>query len=205
MLLTPSIDVPKGSLGSRSFSIVGSLDATASVRKHVSGGGSSMNARYAWLLTVAALSGCVRQYLSPQFDPSGAQFKGVASYLHDASAVQVVFVHGMCTHSEDKWVNQVWEPQILDALEAVIGEKKLEARECTEQSKYCIVPRSYSIGKKQLDARFLLWSGSTAEAKTKLHFDERPRAVTSLETRAPERTNQERTHQRLPLLPQRRG
>ena len=101
-----------------------------------------MNARYAWRPTVAALSGCVRQYLSPQFDPSGAQFKGVASYLHDASAVQVVFVHGMCTHSEDKWVNQVWEPQILDALEAVIGEKKLEARECTQQSKYCIVPRS---------------------------------------------------------------
>src|SRR5688572_8312548 len=129
---------------------------------------------FALLLVVAWLPGCMRQYTSPQFDPQDADFKGVASYLRDAAVVRVVFVHGMCTHSEEDWIDDTWNPAIQRSLNAVIGTTESKSHALAPESEYSIVRRSYAIGTKQLDARFVLWSESTAAAKRRLQFDAPP-------------------------------
>jgi hypothetical protein len=137
-----------------------------------------MSPRFAWMLPlIATLAACGRPYLRPEFDPPDTQFKGVASYLKDASAVQVVFVHGMCTHEKKHWVDEAWDPQIARSLGAVIG-RQADARstQLSPRAKYTIVPRSYNVGSKQLHARFVLWSESTTPAKNKLSFDNPPPA-----------------------------
>lgn len=131
------------------------------------------------LLSLLVVSGCIPQYYTPRFDPKGTDFRGIASYLHDASEVKVIFVHGICTHDSKHWIDEGWDPQIKRALQAALEQETHAAELAPRVRPYDIQKRTYFIGpsqRKKLDARFIIWSDATKALKSKLLYDDAPPA-----------------------------
>src|SRR5688572_693833 len=72
------------------------------------------------VLLIVAFGGCGKQYSQPQIEPSRRPFPGIASHLlaSGGNTVHVLFVHGMCTHTEREWVEGSWRPAIQAVLMA---------------------------------------------------------------------------------------
>lgn len=116
-------------------------------------------------LALAVLSGCVRHYIRPQFDPEGAQLLGIANALLDKDEVNVLFVHGMCTHTENQWIDREWETEIKRTLAAQLQSRTEKAAIAGDLPSARLVDRNYQIAGKKLNAKFLLWSEITTPIK----------------------------------------
>ena len=64
-----------------------------------------------FLVCITALTGCLRPYEHSVFDPPTAQLPGITSQWTATSGgdVRVLFVHGMCTHTEANWITTGWD------------------------------------------------------------------------------------------------
>jgi hypothetical protein len=128
-------------------------------------------------LVLAILSGCVRHYIRPQFDPEEAQFRGIASALLEHDEVNVLFVHGMCTHTVSEWIDRDWEPEIKRTLAAELQSQTEKAAIKGDSPPARLIERSYQIGNKKLNAKFLLWSDITTPIKqNSVKYDDPPPA-----------------------------
>lgn len=125
------------------------------------------------VLLIVAFGGCGKQYSQPQIEPSRRPFPGIASHLlaSGGNTVHVLFVHGMCTHTEREWVEGSWRPAIQAVLMAQqINERKTPAADTL--SPIQTIDKTFDIvGGRKLEARFLLWSALTADDKKTLLYD----------------------------------
>ncbi len=124
-----------------------------------------------FLLLGFILTACTRPYSRPDLKPGNAEFPGLANFAKsrpDHAAVDVLSVHGMCTHGRE-WVTEAGHRfgEFLD-LEYLEPEKPItevsgieiwlnQLRSDTGQ----VVVRNYA----------LVWSGLTAVAKRSLCYD----------------------------------
>lgn len=120
----------------------------------------------------SVLIGCATPYSTPSLNPENAQFPGIraaweSSPNHD---VRVIFVHGMCTHTQTSWITNGWDQDMKSYFHSVsIRANTLPAVEGVK-----LYGREYHIGRNIISARFLIWSGLTADAKRSLYFDNSP-------------------------------
>ncbi|MGA2779359.1 MAG: hypothetical protein ABSF94_17525 [Steroidobacteraceae bacterium] len=126
------------------------------------------------LLSLCALSmaGCLRPYRNSVFDPPTAQFPGIISQWGGTSGsnIRVLFVHGMCSHTEANWITAGWDVVIKGYFPA---ETMTEAAHSTV-GQVQIVDHDYQIGPNKLAGRFLIWSPLTTADKARLNFDNPP-------------------------------
>lgn len=123
-------------------------------------------------LIALTLSACIRPYARSELDPANGHFSGITAYWGQSSSsqVRVLFVHGMCTHTEDGWVTHGWDQSIqryfgIDATDVKVLPKLVN-------DYASIVQREYHIGASKLSARYLVWSSLTASDKAAIQFDD---------------------------------
>jgi len=128
------------------------------------------------VLAVVALtvSACMRPYARSELDPADGHFTGITAYWGQSasSRVRVLFVHGMCTHTEDGWVTHGWDRSIQEYFGIDATDVKQLPDLPTDHA--TIVQRDYQIGASMLSARYLLWSSLTAGDKAAIQFDDPP-------------------------------
>lgn len=124
------------------------------------------------LLCASVVSGCLRPYSKSVIDPSGATFPGITSNWTATSGkeVRVLFVHGICTHTEDQWISGGWDVVIPRYFKG----STVTGRDLRSVGPVQIVSREYLIGNNTLSARYLIWSPLTQTDKAKLNFDNPP-------------------------------
>jgi hypothetical protein len=124
------------------------------------------------LLCAVALVGCLRPYFHSVFDPPDAHFPGITSEWKAGSAndVRVLFVHGICTHTEANWIATGWDVVIPGYFKSVtVTEKPLP-----NVGQVKLIDREHGIGANTISGRFIIWSPLTADDKAKLNFDNPP-------------------------------
>jgi hypothetical protein len=126
----------------------------------------------ALLFISTSLAGCFRPYSKSVFDPTDATFKGITTNWTKTSAneVRVLFVHGICTHTEDSWITKGWDVVIPGYFTSAT----FTGKELAQVGQVRLYDREYMIGKNTLSGRFLIWSPLTAADKSKLNFDNSP-------------------------------
>jgi|SRR5271166_2006177 len=126
------------------------------------------------LVCVCALTatGCLRPYSTPVLDPPNAQFPGIMSQWNKTTGadVRVLFVHGICTHTEDSWITQGWDV----VMRGYFTSETMTPKPVPPVGQVQIVDHEYKIGSNTISGRFLIWSALTAADKAKLNFDNPP-------------------------------
>ncbi len=131
----------------------------------------------AWIALAACmafvLSACATRYLAPRFEsrPAGqTDFPGIAQLVADApdGAVDVVLVHGMCTHYEK------WATDSILQLFAMLG-----ASEMTTITPVPVADTDVTVFKSRMTLQSrtlrvsaLLWSPVVARLKNQLCYDQ---------------------------------
>jgi len=132
------------------------------------------------LIPVVAISACM-PYRTPEFFPPDNQFPGLAS----EQAVDVVAIHGMCTHTSN-WVLESWH-QMGESLGMTYAEPSAPWWEMDEVE----VWRTRLEGTSQpisITAYAVVWSGLTTPLKTSLCYDaSRDTEMCSKSATAPDR------------------
>jgi hypothetical protein len=120
------------------------------------------------LLTVA-LSACATPYSTPKILQEGAKATGIADALRADNVVDVLLVHGMCTHGK-KWVAEV-NHNLLDMLgsEEEIENGDLEVTETFSQVE--LYSREFDVAGKKLRTHAIVWSPITVAVKKALCYD----------------------------------
>ncbi len=142
--------------------------------------GSQRAGRFAACGPLAAIAfavwvgGCFRPYARSEFDPKGSEFAGITAHWAEApsSRVRVLFVHGMCSHDEERWVTHGWDDTVVSYFG--IAPSDVTVLPELPSGRAHIVQREYHIGAGVLAARFLIWSALTAGEKAAIQFDDPP-------------------------------
>lgn len=121
---------------------------------------------------VLTLSACLRPYSKSVFDPPAATFPGITSQWHGASGsdVRVLFVHGICTHTEADWITTGWDP----VIKGYFPSATITTTPQPDVGMVHIIDHEYQIGPNKISGRYLIWSDLTKDDKTKLLYDDRP-------------------------------
>jgi hypothetical protein len=119
-----------------------------------------------------ALTGCLRPYKTSVFDPAGEKFPGITSEWTAKSGndVRVLFVHGICTHDEAKWITSGWDQVIKSYFPFVT----IPTASASSIGQVEIFDRDYQIGSNKISGRYLIWSALTRDDKAKLNYDNLP-------------------------------
>jgi hypothetical protein len=118
------------------------------------------------VVTIVAAAGCTRPYGNPVISPDSASFVGIRSQS-DEQAVDIVSMHGMCTHDRE-WVDEI-AAQLATGLDLTVssqsGPVPIDRVELFETSfadaSGATALRNYSI----------VWSGYTTDLKASLCYD----------------------------------
>lgn len=124
------------------------------------------------LLFTALLTGCPRPYSTSVVDPQNAQFPGITKHWQRPAGadVRVLFVHGICTHTESTWITNGWDV----VMKGYFPSETMTPKPIPPVGEVQIVDHEYEIGTNKISGRFLIWSPLTAGDKAKLNFDDPP-------------------------------
>jgi hypothetical protein len=148
------------------------LPATCSRQRQVrsrAGGRSWVGLLIGLLFSTVVLTGCLRPYSKSKFDPPAAQFPGITSQWHGTSGtdIRVLFVHGICTHDESKWITSGWD----QVMKGYFPSETMTANPKPPVGQVEIIDHEYQIGANKISGRYLIWSALTSTDKAKLNYD----------------------------------
>lgn len=126
----------------------------------------------ALLCASATLLGCTTPYQPPVFVAGGADFPGIVGVIEKSPArpVDVVLIHGMCTHDDD------WAHGAIDLLLAAVDTNlapvlKGAARLSAQADEVQVVTRTVTIAGGTVRFSALIWSPLTTPLKKQLDYD----------------------------------
>ena len=124
------------------------------------------------LLIVLALSGCGRQFVSPDVRPQDATFIGIRKALDNAPVVDVVYVHGMCTHTAEDIATKLDE--LLTQMHVPHAPLTPATLPKPSDLPYggLLYEASYPSGSSKLRLHAILWSPITNPYKQRLCYDQ---------------------------------
>lgn len=130
--------------------------------------------RWTTLLCAAtALTACTTPYRPPVLVHGGAAFNGIAGLIepHNAKQVDVLLVHGMCTHTRDD------AKEAIDRLAAALDKNLLAelpkaAAPTSDVEGIQIETRTLQVGKSAVRFTALVWSPLTQTLKQQLTYDQ---------------------------------
>ncbi|MBN8490293.1 MAG: hypothetical protein J0M00_02535 [Burkholderiales bacterium] len=131
----------------------------------------SFAARVALALVMAgALAGCSTPYKSPAFASSSGntRFEGIVDLLEPQRPLDLLFVHGMCTHDE------LWATGAVTNIYAALGgTEKVELQPVeVEDTGIRLYQQTLSTPRGPIRANAILWSPLTAPLKARLCYDQ---------------------------------
>ena len=123
------------------------------------------------LLLMVLLSGCTTPYSPPVVVKGSPGFQGIVDQLAPSAPLDVVLVHGMCTHDES-WAYEAMD-EILKAIDTNIKPSKEEALTTlsTAMPKIQVIQREADTAGGKLRFTALVWSKLTEPLKQQLLFD----------------------------------
>lgn len=123
------------------------------------------------LLLMVLLSGCTTPYSPPVVVKGSPGFQGIVDQLDPSAPLDVVLVHGMCTHDES-WAYEAMD-EILKAIDINIKPSKEAAltAQSTAMQKIQVIQREADTASGKLRFTALVWSKLTEPLKQQLLFD----------------------------------
>lgn len=127
--------------------------------------------RLSLLPALGLLAACSTPYRPPVVVHDSATFPGIASIVKDAGArpVDVLLVHGMCTH------DTAWAERQIDRITGIVEEHApataSTAANATTAPRIDVVERTRTIAGGTVRFHALVWSPLTAGLKHQLDFD----------------------------------
>ena len=120
---------------------------------------------------IGALAACSTPYGSPVFAAKAGgdtSFPGVAAAMERDRPLDVLFVHGMCTH------DATWAAQAIQQLAAALGARATDALRPTPVpgTEVVLYQQTLDSERGQVRANALLWSPVTTPLKQQLCYDE---------------------------------
>lgn len=128
-------------------------------------------ARLSLLLALGLCAACSTPYRPPVVVHDSVTFPGIASIVKDAGArpVDVLLVHGMCTH------DTAWAERQIDRIAGIVEEHApataSAAATVTAAPRIDVVERTRTIAGGTVRFHALVWSPLTAGLKRQLDFD----------------------------------
>jgi hypothetical protein len=127
-----------------------------------------------WIVAVGvvvSLSSCTTPYEPPVVVPGAPDFQGVADLLDSTRPLEVVLVHGMCTH-DAKWAQTAMD-EIVRAIDANLKPAPPQAQVAGvgPGPKIEIVQREDTIGGSKVRFTGIVWSPLTTPLKQQLAYD----------------------------------
>lgn len=120
-----------------------------------------------FLFVLFLSTGCATPYKTPVLDPADSQFEGISTLLGRHASVDVVSVHGMCTH------NNEWVLKTTSRIDAQFSELQLFETKKSTVEKIDIYETTFvnADGDVRLKNYALVWSALTKDAKHHLCYD----------------------------------
>lgn len=114
---------------------------------------------------------CSKPYRPPTIVHGSAEFPGIGGVMESEKAVDVVLIHGMCTHNEA--MAHIAMDRIVHALAGnIVAPQSRVARNRTPtRSNVQIITRSDSVAGGTVNFSAILWSPLTEPLKRQLVFD----------------------------------
>jgi hypothetical protein len=132
--------------------------------------------RISLLLSLTAalfLAGCTTPYSPPVFVAGGHDFPGLVGLVEKSGdrPVDVLLVHGMCTHGED-WANKAIDG-LIKAVDSNFkpDSSSKSAIHAAAVPGITIVPRTVKLAGGTVNFSALVWSPLTASLKSQLKYD----------------------------------
>jgi hypothetical protein len=134
-------------------------------------------ARLFLLALLLFVSACSTPYKPPVFvsNTGSADFNGIASYLSKDRPVDLVVVHGMCTH-DASWAREAVQG-IFSALGEDAGRVQLQER-AVEGTGIFLYQQTLETSRGALRANAIVWSPLTTPLKSQLCFDQTNKSPT---------------------------
>lgn len=122
--------------------------------------------------TLGALIGCATPYTPPVLVAGGANFPGIVGIVERSGSrpVDVILVHGMCTHGED-WANGAIDVLLAAVDINLVTIQKRVARMSPADNEIQIVSRTVKVAGGTVRFWALIWSPLTAPLKSQLKYD----------------------------------
>lgn len=116
----------------------------------------------------AILSGCAKPYIPPVFEPADgtAQFPGLMQHLEKDGSLHLVWIHGMCPHSESGWAR----PRV-ELLAHLLGAPRDSILREPLDLAGIAVRYSFMAGARPVTADMIVWSSLIASLREDLCFD----------------------------------
>lgn len=124
----------------------------------------------AGLAVLAGLLGCSTPYQPAVFVEGTPDFQGLVDMLHPTKPLDVVLVHGMCTHTAEWATNSMGK--LVDAIrENVRMDIPVQPQAVPSFPTIQVVPGRGEVAGSQLRFTGLVWSSMTAGLKKQLAYD----------------------------------
>lgn len=129
------------------------------------------------LLMLGALAGCSTPYKEPQFASNGdpTPFDGIAGAMAIGRPLDVILVHGMCTHDAS------WATEAVQALYASLGEDPKEVKlveRTVAGSGILLYQQELPTRRGPLRMNAIRWSPLTTPLKGRLCYDQTNKSAT---------------------------
>lgn len=124
------------------------------------------------MLSAIAMAGCSTPYKSPVFaakDGGATTFNGIADILEKDKVLDVLFVHGMCTHDGD-WAKEAVQ-NVYSALGGNGGAVNL-VPVAVDGTGIVLFQQTLDSGRGKMRANAILWSPLTTPLKAQLCYDQ---------------------------------
>ena len=119
-------------------------------------------------LLLVALAGCARPYQDGEIVHGNEKsFPGLSEILREGGGVDVIAIHGMCTHTEE-WAKKAGERV---SVNMAAGKPKSDAQMDAHKSKEGLRVLKTVIDARNVDVYAILWSPLTKEHKESLCQD----------------------------------
>lgn len=118
------------------------------------------------------LASCSTPYSPPYIEPGSAPFLGISQVLSASPSreVDVVLVHGMCTHGETWATERI--AQIANELSGIEGQSQSGSFITTATPEGLLtVNRQYTLARGKVNFTAIVWSPLTSSLKSKLAYD----------------------------------
>jgi hypothetical protein len=125
------------------------------------------------LVTIAWLAGCAMPYRPPQFQDDAVAFPGVVGVAEMSGPgvkLDVLLVHGMCTH-DAQWATEAID-RILKAIDTNLAPLRAEPRPLVATSGVEIIRRKAVVDGKEIRFSAIVWSPLTTGLKQQLCYDQ---------------------------------
>jgi hypothetical protein len=123
-------------------------------------------------LAIAAITACTTPYNKPKIVDAQIPIIGIFSVLDQSEKdVDVILIHGMCTHDE-KWVVEINTnlAQLLGSKQKFTETSLPKPDVIEDQTK--VYHLTIDVGGRKVRTHSILWSPATVQAKQKLCYDQ---------------------------------